>query len=189
MITFKTIRPYRGLPFPVRIIRSFLVGAALFSGALAMAQDDGQQNQQQTSGRLPAWRAELPGGTYTVALRAITSVSLQEYVVDNVGRVTELNIDTSGNALARFYYVEPLTPESPMGVGQSTINKVQEMAEEAADRTGQSEVWKRVVKNYPTTTHAHTIEYRVDSREKLEKLFRSADNAFRNMRPDTVRQK
>ena len=43
---------------------------------------------------IPMWRATLPGGTYSVALRSIVSVSTHEYVIDGAARVTEVNIDT-----------------------------------------------------------------------------------------------
>ena len=56
---------------------------------------------------------------------------------------------------------------------------------EAADRTGQDEVWKKVMKNYPTTTHSHTIEYRVDSQDDLNKIFASAEQAFRTATPSS----
>ncbi|MDP9291811.1 MAG: hypothetical protein M3O82_05550 [Verrucomicrobiota bacterium] len=129
---------------------------------------------------LPVWKCKLPGGTYEVALRSIVAVSTQDYIVDNVARVNELNIDTTGNMVVRFYYLEPLTPSSPVGLGQATIDKVKDVLNEAAERTGQDAVWKKVVKNYPTTTHAHTTEYRVDSKEDIDKLFKSAEAAFRS---------
>jgi len=128
--------------------------------------------------RLPIWRCELPGGTYEVALRAIVSVSMHEYVVDGVARVNELNIDTQGNMAARFYYLEPTAAKSPLGVGQSAIDRISDLAKEAGQRVGAEEVWQRVVKSYPTTTHAHTIEYRVESEEQLKQIFTSAQGAF-----------
>ena len=85
----------------------------------------------------------------------------------------------------RFYYIEPMTPNSPIGFGQSAINKAQETLSAAAARTGQDEVWKKVMKSYPTTTHSHTIEYRVDSQDDLTKIFKSAEQAFRTFRPTT----
>jgi len=128
--------------------------------------------------RLPIWRCELPGGTYEVALRAIVSVSMHEYVVDGVARVNELNIDTQGNMAARFYYLEPTAAKSPLGVGQSAIDRISDLAKEAGQRVGAEEVWQRVVKSYPITTHAHTIEYRVESEEQLKQIFTSAQGAF-----------
>ena len=128
--------------------------------------------------RLAIWRCELPGGTYEVALRAIVSVSVYEYVVDGVARVNEVNVDTQGNMAARFYYLEPTAAKSPLGVGQSAIDRISDLAREAGQRVGAEEVWQRVVKSYPTTTHAHTIEYRVESEDQLKQIFTSAQGAF-----------
>ena len=127
---------------------------------------------------MPMWRANLPGGAYSVALRSIVSVSTHEYIVDAVARVTEVNIDTAGSALVRFYYIEPTTPAAPLGLGTATIEKAQELLQEGAERTGQ-DVWKKVAKSYPLTTHARTVEYRLASKETLQKLFDSAESAFR----------
>ncbi|MGB8170323.1 MAG: hypothetical protein WCF18_22665 [Chthoniobacteraceae bacterium] len=127
---------------------------------------------------LPIFRAKLPGGTYEVAVRAILAVASHEYLVDGIARVTEVNIDTAGSLLARFYYLEPVTPNSPLGLGSATIDQAQRLLKEAAEKTGQ-DVWKKVIKNYPTTTHARTVEYRVASMEQLNKIYESAEAAFR----------
>jgi hypothetical protein len=124
------------------------------------------------------FRAKLPGGTYEVAVSAMLAVTSHEYLVDGVARVTEVNIDTAGSLLARFYYLEGNIPNAPLGIGAATMEKTQQLMKEAADKTGQ-DVWKKVVKNYPTTTHARTVEYRLESLEQLNKLFESADTAFR----------
>ena len=126
----------------------------------------------------PMWRCDLPGGTYEVAIRAILSISTHEYIVDGAARVTEMNIDTPGDLEARFYYIEPVVSDSPLGIGQATLDKVQELAKEAGDRVGEAP-WKKVVKSYPLTTHAHTVEYRLESKAQLQSLFNSADQAFR----------
>jgi hypothetical protein len=108
-------------------------------------------------------------------------VSIHDYVVDGVARVTEMNIETPGTTEVRFYYLEPLTPASPVGVGQSALDKVQELANEASGRLnpGDEPPWEKVVKSYPTTTHAHTVEYRLDTLDDLQNLFNSAEQAFR----------
>ena len=127
----------------------------------------------------PLWRCTLPGGTFEVAIGTITAVSTHEYVVDGVARVTELNIDTTGSLLARFYYLEPLMPSAPAGIGTATLEKAQQLLTEAADRSGQEHLWKKVVKNYPTTTHSRTVEYRLSKKEDVQKVFESAEEAFR----------
>jgi hypothetical protein len=131
-----------------------------------------------TPTRITMWRCNLPGGSYSVALRDVVSVSSHEYVVEGAVRVTEVNIDTQGNALARFYYLEPAAPNAPDGLGTATLEKAQQLLQEASERTGQ-DVWKKVVKNYPTSTHAHTIEYRVEDKATLTRLYESAESALR----------
>jgi len=128
--------------------------------------------------RVGYWEAVLPGGTYVVSLVSITSISQREYLVDGAARVHEVNIDTLGAVQSRFYYIEPATPQAPGGIGQSTLNFVDEKARELASRAGADDVSKKVVKNYPTTTHAHTVEYRIDSLDTLNNLFRDIRTAW-----------
>jgi len=149
---------------------------------LALGQTPGNSPSPSPSpSRIPMWRADLPGGTYEVAVRSIISVSTHEYVVDGVARVTELNIETPGSVEVRFYYLEPVVSNSPIGIGQSTLDKMQELATEASSRVspGEEPPWEKVVKSYPTTTHAHTVEYRLDSKDDIQNLFNSVDQAFR----------
>lgn len=162
--------------------------AALLSFAMPLQAQDNKgvdTNAPNLSGKVQLWICVTPGGTYEVALRSIVSVSTCQYLVDGVASVNEVNIDTTGNMSVRFYYIEPVTTTSPIGLGQSALDKVQELQKEVADRSG-VDVWKKVVKNYPTTTHAHTIEYRVDSKDALSKIFTSAEQAFRLAMPSTV---
>ena len=158
--------------------------AALLTAPALHAQTPGQTPAPAATPAgvtaIPMWRANLPGGSYSVALRSIVSVSTHEYVVDGAARVTEVNIDTTGAALVRFYYIEPNTPNAPAGFGAATIEKTQQLLQEGANRTGQAEdAWKKVLKSYPTTTHQRTIEYRLPSKEAVQKIFDSAEAAFR----------
>ena len=159
-----------------------LVVVSSLSPCCLLAQTPQPSPGETTSLAAPIWKCSLPGGTYEVALRSIVSVSIHEYLANGVARVNEVNIDTAGSALVRFYFLEPLTPNSPIGFGQSAIDKAKELLTEAAERAGQEEVWKKVVKDYPTSTHAHTIEYRVETKEQLDKIFKSAESAFRTGR-------
>ncbi len=138
----------------------------------------GEVSEMPRDIRKEVWVAEMPAGKYIVRLTAITSVSMHEYVVDGTVRISEVNIGTNGSELARFYYIEPNIPNSPNGVGQSGIDKVKEKLQEATERAGDDQFWQKVSKNYPTTTHAHTVEYRVGFKETLTKLFESAENAW-----------
>ena len=78
----------------------------------------------------------------------------------------------------RFYFIEPTAAKSPVGVGQSAVDRISDLAKEAGQRVGADEIWQRVVKTYPTTTHAHSIEYRVENEDQLKQIFTSAQGAF-----------
>ena len=133
------------------------------------------------------WRCQLPGGSYEVALRSIIAVSTHEYLIDGGARVTELNIDTAGSLLARFYYIEPNAPANPVtALGAASIDKAQQLMATAASSTG-LDAWQKVIKSYPTTTHAHTVEYRLSSKDQVNALFQSVETAFRTSK-NTVYQ-
>jgi hypothetical protein len=131
------------------------------------------------------WTCTLPGGTYQVLVSAILSVSTHEYVVDGAARVTEVNLDTAGQFAVRFYYIEPAVVAGPGGIGAATLGKVQSILTDAAERSG-SDAWKKVVKSYPTTTHARTIEFRVSSKDSLVKIFTSAANCQATGKADKI---
>ena len=38
--------------------------------------------------------------------------------------------------------------------------------------------WQKVIKTYPTTTHAHTVEYRLASKSDLQNLRQSLEQAW-----------
>ncbi|MEO6969904.1 MAG: hypothetical protein ABI217_03295 [Chthoniobacterales bacterium] len=117
-----------------------LIFLALVAGVRAQTPSPTGSPTPTPSALLPIWRCELPGGTYEVALRAIVSVSIHEYVVDGVARVNEVNVDTQGNMAARFYYLEPTGAKSPLGVGQSAIDRISDLAREAGQRVGADQV-------------------------------------------------
>ncbi|MEO6740154.1 MAG: hypothetical protein ABIP20_07875 [Chthoniobacteraceae bacterium] len=131
------------------------------------------------------WTCTLPGGTYQVLVSAMLSVSTHEYVVDGAARVTEVNVDTAGQFAVRFYFIEPAVAAGPGGLGAATLGKVQSILTDATDRSG-TDAWKKVVKSYPTTTHARTIEYRVSSKDSLTQIFTSAANSHATGKPGQV---
>jgi len=176
-------------------MRSLLFLLVLASSALAQAPGAGNnpngntlpgQGTTPANARRPIWRASMPGGTYEVVIGAMVSVSSHEYVVDGAARVTEVNVDTTGQLSVRFYYIEPVVQSGPNGIGAATIGKVQNLLTEAAERTG-NDAWKKVVKSYPTTTHARTVEYRVADKDSLNKVFESASKSLRTGVPDEVK--
>ena len=125
--------------------------------------------------RAARWECYMPTGAYMLNTVHIVSISTHEYVLNAAARVTELTIGTTSHVTARFYYLEPLisTDSGPTARVGVLLDKVQEKAGAVADRLGQEQIWKKVVKDYPTTTHAHTVEYRVDTKEHIDLIFQS----------------
>lgn len=128
------------------------------------------------------WSATLPKGEYQVRLASVESYSHHEYAVDRTFRVTEFTVGTTGRVIARFYHLEPLIPSVP--VGQSIINSVQDKVQDGIERvtetTGVSEpLLDAVIKNYPTTTHAGMVEFRVANKDTIQQLFNSLKRAMR----------
>lgn len=129
----------------------------------------------------PVWRAEMPGGEYAVKLSAIASVSKHDYTVDGTLGVKELTIATNTNVTARFYFIEPKTPSAASGVGDSAIRTIKDRASQAIEKinqTAHSTIMTEVVKNYPVTTHAHMVEYRLPTADALDAAFQSARGAW-----------
>ena len=120
--------------------------------------------------------------TYYGSEAAIQSISTQEYITSNF-RVIELNVVTQGSALLRIYYSRPLRPgelqqamSDSLGAtgitgGSSIIQRplppqVQAIADRAAS-VSEAVTGTDVMKEYPIATHAHTIEFRIGSRDEL----------------------
>jgi hypothetical protein len=126
------------------------------------------------------WRCELPGGVYLVALRSIASISSHEYIVDAAARVTEVTVATNSSVEARFYYLEPLAASSVSSLGTASALEAmqQHVSDLATSQAGNDQVWQKVVKNYPTTTHAHTVEYRLTTKQNLQQLYQNLETAW-----------
>lgn len=134
------------------------------------------QSPASTSRPDAFWRGELPGGVYLVALRSIVSISSHEYAVDGLARVTEVNVATASTVEARFYFLEPMSAANPTSTTPATLDVLQERVKELTTSHPEVEaVWQKVVKNYPTTTHAHTVEYRLNSKADLKTLYESLE--------------
>lgn len=170
-----------------RSIRNVVATAAVALLAFSLPGESTAQNPgttQKQSGstvdEIPQkfWIASLPGGEYMVPLGRITNIAIHEYIANTTARVYEVNVSADGSMLARFYYLEPVTDQSPLNVGQVVADRLKSSAEEIGKRTGLGDQWKKVVKDYPTTTHAHTVEFRLDYKEDLQKIYDSVKSAW-----------
>ena len=124
------------------------------------------------------WQLSLPDGHFMVALERIASISRSSYVLDGGLIVTEVTIDTVGNALCRIYQITPAAESSNLSTAQQAAQRARELTGRAEEVTG-SNVSSMVQKSYPTTTHAKTIEYRVQEKATLDALYGSLNKAWR----------
>jgi hypothetical protein len=156
----------------------------LMSGMPANAQEP-PENSENIKRNSRFWEATLAGGHYMVALDRISSVSRHKYLLDGAVIVDEVTIDTVGQALARFYFITPITESATGSAAGAAAAKITERGQELIDRAAQAagtEAHRMVIKKFPETTHAHTIEYRILSEEELTALYESVRNAWESGR-------
>ena len=134
-------------------------------------------NAKETDDHKRFWQASLPGGHYMVAIDRIASISMHEYVLDAQLIVNEIVVDTNGRGLARFYHVTPMAADSASGTARRVVEKGQELLDRAGQRAG-SDILDMAQKNYPTTSHAGMIEYRILDLRDLRAIYKSLRNAW-----------
>lgn len=127
------------------------------------------------------WQANLAGGSFMVALDKIVSVSRHKYVLDGALIIDEVTVDTVGQALARFYFITPITDATTANTLSGLATRGREMLDQVAERAG-TEVHNMVVKKYPDTSHAKSLEYRILSEKELGALHGSVRNAWESGR-------
>ena len=172
----------------MRIPATVLIGSLLLSIS-AFAQNNGNPNgntdpddpnasqMSDREARNGFWEANLPGGSYLVALGRISSVSRHKYVLDGAVIVDEVTVDTTGQALARFYFITPITVSGPGAAASQATERALALIDGAARRAG-TDVQDMVVKKYPLTTHAKNVEYRLLSEQQLSTLYSSVKTAW-----------
>lgn len=148
-------------------------------------ETEGLADQENSKNR---WEASLPGGEYSVNLGTIASISKHSYVLDGTLLVTEVTVDTTGTALARFYYMEPITKDTEFNALARLQKTAEELRERARSRVG-TQVDEMAQKSYPTTTHAKTIEFRIMSEGILNALYSSLYQAWDTGKGRTFRLK
>ena len=149
---------------------------------LAQAQDNEKKNNTDvTTSNRRFWEASLPGGNYMVALDRISSVSIHSYIISGSIIVHEVDIETNGSALARFYAMEMVGEKNESNVAKGIINRGKSLIDTAGKRTG-VDTNSLVEKQYPLTTHAKTIEYRLFMKKDLDQLYNSLKRAWKENR-------
>lgn len=127
------------------------------------------------------WQASVGGGHYMVALDRISAISRHKYVLNGNLIVDEVTVDATGNALVRFYFISPITDAMGGTNTGSAASRIVDRGREIVDKvaaTAGTDAHNMVVKNYPDTTHARTIEYRVHSSQEIGALYGSVKTAW-----------
>jgi hypothetical protein len=193
-------RPYRGATrFTIMKLRLLCLAlAAALATAIAQNpqpqppptpppnnQGSGNPRVNDAENRTGFWDCNVPGGNFTIALGKISSVSIHEFNLTG-GRVTEVTVDTEGSVCARFYFMEPLKVGGAFSASEVVKERITEIADTAAERTGTDKVWRKVQKDYPIATHAHTVEFRLQFKEDLQAIHRSVKGAWMVGRGRTI---
>jgi len=168
----------------------FLIAALCLFSSLTHAQSSGGGTTGPTQTKsVPeeflqdgVWTGSLKGGRYIVKCGQMIALSRHEYVADAAARVVEVNLTLNSNTAVRFYYLEPVKLEGTgtIAAGQQAIDKARQMVQEAANRISPTLTEPKVVKTYPVSTHAHTVEYVIKEEARLNSLFDSLEAAFRD---------
>lgn len=170
-------------------MKSLTLALVLLSAACLHAQtapgqnatgQGGQQGDEPTRDGL--WDGRLKGGNYIVRCNSIIALSKHEYVADGVARVVEVNLTLSSSQIVRFYFLEPAkleTGSSLVNAGTQALERAKGMVEQAAGRVSPSLTEPKVVKTYPASTHAHTVEFVLKEEARLNSLFQSLERGFR----------
>lgn len=143
----------------------------------AQRDEEALEGVNDDQNNIRRWQCSLPGGEYAVGLGSITSVSKHSYVLDGTLLVTEVTVDTTGTALARFYYIEPITKDTTFNALDRLQKRAEELRQRGQNRTG-TKADEMAQKSYPTTTHARTIEFRIMNEVELNALYSSLYRAW-----------
>lgn len=186
--------PPRQLPPPPLFAMKTLIAFFLLSAAVMLQAQSapgqnpsGQGGQQNEQGDEPTRDGLWDGrfnhdGNYVVRCNSIIALSKHEYVSDGVARVVEVNLTLSSSQVVRFYFLEPVkleTSSSAANAGTQALERAKDMVEQAAGRVSPTLTEPKVVKNYPASTHAHTVEYVLKDEKRLNSMFQSLQRAFR----------
>ena len=157
------------------LLVGFFVGVSLLPAQEKPQADTFADDEAQ--GKTSFWQASLTGGHYMVALGKIVSISRHKYLLDAALIVDEVTVDTEGDALARFYFITPVSDKAPGNTIPVVANRGKESVDGLTHKLAAG-TENMVMKKYPETTHAKTIEYRMLDEKSLTALYASVEKAL-----------
>lgn len=117
-----------------------------------------------------------------VPLAEVEFVAKQNYIVDGNIDVTEVTASMRSKTLLRFYFIKEIEGAAWQRLASDAARMddllSKQLGQVAVTPSMQSPRNSKVVKNYPVTTHAQTVEYRLQKKEEVEELYTSLRNAF-----------
>ncbi|HSI65015.1 MAG TPA: hypothetical protein VLE43_17955 [Candidatus Saccharimonadia bacterium] len=146
-------------------------------------------NQNEVDSNPRFWQATFAnGGHYLVKLDRISFVSKHEYIGNGAARVVEVTLGSDTSVVARFYWLEPVGKDTPIAAGNVIINRTEQITKDVGGRVSPSLAKIQVVKDYPNTTHSHTVEYALQNSAALNSLYSSLQSAVNTGRGRTWRE-
>lgn len=163
------------------LMLSFLSAQSASNDSARLGALEKRIQELESPGNARFWQMNCSGGELMVQIDRIGSISKSQYIIDGGVLVTEVTIDVlGGQSLTRIYHLAPVT-QTAQGGAAVVVGKVVDRSREVLDQA--SKQWGRplhemVQKSYPTTTHAHTVEFRVMELEDLDALYGSLRSAW-----------
>jgi hypothetical protein len=102
--------------------------------------------------------------------------------------VVEVTIGTDTAVVSRFYFFEPVGKDASIAAVNVVVNRAEDIAKDAASRASPTVGKLNVVKDYPNTTHAHTVEYVLQTEATLNSLYTSLMQAINTGRGRTWKE-
>lgn len=167
-------------------MRTFFVTLVMLFGLSSAFAQSGTSKVPAQDGALPPneplWIGNFASGQFVINLNKVVCIAKQSYVLDATLFVREVTIDTSGgSSQIRIYCIEPLTEKASNNALDIINDRAKGLGKNASAKVAEGVNPETVVtKSYPTTTHAHTIEFRVATPQEIDLCYTSILNAYKS---------
>lgn len=181
----------KSYPSSLRFVFSQLVVLALLSLQLTAQSESPVQNGHANVVGGPSvgavraeivplfWKAMIGNSIVSVPLSSVEYFGVQTYDVDGVARVRELTITTKSQSMVRIYHMTPISAIAEHA--ENTIKALGGIVEGVAN-----EELSVPVKVFPSTTHAHMVEYRAQEKADIDKLYQHLETAMKDYHARTL---